>query len=189
MSTKIYKLSPLKQLIDLNGDLVNFNIDFRVISKNREPFYMAIVDQKILDETKDLSYKLIENGETSGTISNDNGILQNYFMVLKADVPCECSVDIIPREIQKGIDIPIQTKESGNTNLYLIIGIIGIIVIGYLVYKYSRKDENGDREVSHRVGSDGVGSHRSVSNGFGSHKNLFENKKSNVLDRLKNIKI
>lgn len=97
---KTYKLSKIKQLIDLNGDSTNFDIQFRVASRNGEPFDILVVDQTTLDNSPELQYKKA-NGQMSGNMVQDKNVYQNYFIVLKADDPCECDVEIIKKELPK----------------------------------------------------------------------------------------
>jgi hypothetical protein len=96
---KNYSVSKVKQLIDLNGDSVNFEIGFTVASKNGEPFDIIVVDQENLDNTPDLKYKHVSNGSISGRFRYDKNVYQNHFLILKAENPCECQVDIQKTEL------------------------------------------------------------------------------------------
>jgi hypothetical protein len=91
---KTYSVSKVKQLIDLNGDSVNFEIKFKVSSHNQEPFDILVVDQTTLDNTSELKYKNITNGSVGGQLRNDKNNYQNHFLIIKADSPCECDVEI-----------------------------------------------------------------------------------------------
>ncbi|MBT7706846.1 hypothetical protein HN747_05375 [archaeon] len=101
MSTSVqtYTLGTVKQLIDLNGDTVNFDITFKATAKNGEQFDAIVVDQDTLDTTPDIEYKKAD-GSISGNIVSDKNVYQNYFLVVRADPPCECVVEISKREIQ-----------------------------------------------------------------------------------------
>ena len=68
---KTYSVSNVKQLIDLNGSSTNFDISFKVTSRNKEPFHMLVVDQTTLDNNPNLQYKHVEGGEISGNLKND----------------------------------------------------------------------------------------------------------------------
>lgn len=98
--TTVHQLSKTKKLIDLNGPLANFEATFKVQTKNGEPFDLLVVDQTTLDNNPDLPYQKAQ-GEISGTVTENKGVFQNYFLVLKADPPCECQVEIILREIPR----------------------------------------------------------------------------------------
>jgi hypothetical protein len=91
---KTYNITNVKKLIDLNEDTTNFDITFRVSSKNKESFDLLVVDQTTLDNVPNLEYKKVSDGEITGTVRNDSNEYQNYFLILKADKPCECEVQI-----------------------------------------------------------------------------------------------
>ena len=96
-SKKTYTLGPMKQLIDLNGDITNFDLTFTVTSQDGSPFELLVVDQTTLDSNPSLEYKNAE-GTMSGNIVSDKGVYQNYFLILKSDTENKCDVTI---EIEK----------------------------------------------------------------------------------------
>lgn len=100
---KTYSVSKVKQLIDLNGDSVNFEISFKVSSHNKEPFDILVVDQATLDSDPNLQYKSVTNGVISGKVRKDKNIYQNHFIILKANNPCECDVEIQMTELPEFI--------------------------------------------------------------------------------------
>lgn len=95
-----YKLGKIKQLVDLNRDVTNFDLNFTVVSKDGSEFYSVVVDQTMLDNEPNPEYKKVK-GRISGNIVADKGVYQNYFLILKADKPCECDVTIDMKEIPK----------------------------------------------------------------------------------------
>jgi len=164
---KTYNLSTIKTLIDLNGDSINFEATFKIVSKNKQPFYILVIDQTGLDNNPNPEYQVADKGEISGTIKQDKNVYQNFFILLKADKPCECDVLIEKRELPKnnnlalpqavlppgglppgglphGGQAPSQnntTEEKSSFSLFKILFIIGaILVIAYLFYLYSKKD-------------------------------------------------
>ena len=94
MSSAKYTLSPIKQLVDLNGDLVNFNLTFTVKSENKEPFYLVAVDQTLLDSEEPLDYKLVDTGIISGNIISDNNVPNNFYLVLKSKDKQKVNVEV-----------------------------------------------------------------------------------------------
>lgn len=152
---KTYNLSTIKTLIDLNGDSINFEATFRIISKDKQPFHILVIDQTSLDNNPNPEYQLADKGEISGTIKQDKNVYQNFFILLKADKPCECEVLIDKRELPKNNNlilpqVPLAkpqvtqsttTQENSSFSLFKILFIIGaILVIAYLFYLYSKKD-------------------------------------------------
>ena len=141
-----YEIGQIMKLIDLNGDVTNFEIDFQVSSADNAEFYMAIVDQNTLDEGN-LEYKNIK-GAINGNIRNDKNQYNSYMMVLKADKPCNISVntdfkplpDNIPQqEPQQESPKPPEpppVKKSGISWKYILIGIIAVAGLCLLYYFY-----------------------------------------------------
>jgi hypothetical protein len=102
--TKTYQIDKHKQLIPLNGSTVHFSCFFEVKSKDKKPFNITIVEQ---GEIKPKQYKLVDDGYINGQIESD-GQLKSYFLVLKAQQPCECEVRIVlkPKEAQQASNTP-----------------------------------------------------------------------------------
>ena len=156
MTTKVYKIGKIRQLVDLNGDITNFKCDFEIQSLSKEPIIHAVVvNQTILDSGNPLKYKDVKNGYLSGTISNSNNVYQNYFLVLKSDSICDVQIKTDTKEIEQKIDQveKFETVKSqkhmhtpGKINWLKIALIIIVIVIGCLIlwyfYKKSRMTKN-----------------------------------------------
>jgi len=96
---KNIKLTPIKQLIDLNGDKVNFDLNFNVTSANKVPFDALVVTQKMLDSEAPLEYKKVLEGTINGNIVSDKGVYDNYLLLLKSDTPVDCQVTIDIKDI------------------------------------------------------------------------------------------
>lgn len=90
-----------KQLIDLNKDLVNFNLNFKIVSTSGAPFQAVVATQKQLDNNMNLQYKNSNpDGTLSGNIVADKNVPNNYILVLKSENQCEVSVTIDCKPIQ-----------------------------------------------------------------------------------------
>jgi hypothetical protein len=152
---KTYTLGKIKKLVDLNGDTVNFDINFRVKSKNNQPFEMLVVDQTTLDSNPNIEYKKVVNGEISGNLVHDKNIYQNYFLILKSENPCECEVEIQKKELPKTPPPPVPTVMENYQNndnskkswfkmktILLIVLVIGILGYGYYWYSNRNKSES-----------------------------------------------
>ncbi|CCV01698.1 hypothetical protein IIV22_021L [Invertebrate iridescent virus 22] len=158
--TKTYQIDKHKQLIPLNGNTVNFSCFFEVKSKDKKPFNITIVEQ---GEIKPKQYKLVDDGYINGQIESD-GQLKSYFLVLKAQQPCECNVRVVlkPKEAESSPPQPqqqspplaqqppqqplaqdpnlmvVQTTPESYFQMKYIIGISAVLILLYLVYKYRR---------------------------------------------------
>lgn len=147
---KTYNVNKTKQLIDLNGDTTNFNIRFSVMSRNGAPFDIVVADQTTLDNSINLDYKKAGNGQMSGELKQDKNVYQNYFLVLKADQPCQCDVEIIKEEIPANIP-PLEPKvqkpmgqspsQGINWKFWLIIGIVVIGGCAFYFFQYKKKGQ------------------------------------------------
>jgi hypothetical protein len=153
---KTYSVGKVKQLIDLNGDSVNFNTTFKVTSHNNQPFDLVVVDQTHLDNTQNLEYKNVDNGHISGSVKQDKNVYQNYFLVLKADNPCECDVEInkedlvpTPQQVEKPVQLQ-QTppkKDDGYNwvKIFLVLG--GLVCVGLIIYWLYRKKNSSNLDL------------------------------------------
>lgn len=151
---KTYVVSQVKQLIDLNGSSTNFDISFKVTSRNREPFQVLVVDQTTLDNSPQLEYKDVTTGEISGNLRNDKNVYQNYFLVLRSNVQCECDVEINKEELPKTqiqpppvIAPPPKPNSFSWIKTILILAVIGAIAFGLYWYTYKRKQTAEDKNV------------------------------------------
>jgi hypothetical protein len=142
---KAYNIGKLKQLIDLNGESINFEIQFRVTSQNKEPFDLLVVSQTELDNNPNIPYKRVENGEITGQVMQNKNVYQNYFLILRADNPCVCNVEINKKELPKTQIVPEMKvvppppkTEGMNWTKILFFGAV-IIVGGICLYWFSRK--------------------------------------------------
>lgn len=107
------KLNSIKQLLDLNGEKVNFDLTFEVVSKDKVPFETLVVTQKMLDSDEPLEYKKITEGIIQGNIVSDKGLYDNYFLVLKSKDNAECQVKISIKEIPINKEF-LQQQEMNN---------------------------------------------------------------------------
>jgi len=98
-NVKNIKLTPIKQLIDLNGDKVNFDLTFNATSANKVPFDALVVTQKMLDSETPLEYKKVTEGTINGNIVSDKGVYDNYLLLLKSDTPVDCQITIDIKDI------------------------------------------------------------------------------------------
>jgi hypothetical protein len=102
-TVKNIKLSPIKQLFDLNGELINFDLYFEISTKNI-PFDVLVVTQKILDTGENLQYRNVTNGFITGNIVSDKNIYDSYFLLIKSNQECDCEIKITIKEIPPNQD-------------------------------------------------------------------------------------
>ena len=157
--TKTYDVNKVKQLIDLNGDSVNFDMTFKVTCHDDKPFKMLVVDQTTLDNNSDnLQYKEVTNS-LSGNILADKNVYQNYFLILKSDKQCKVDVELHKRdlpitpeivkpshknhEIRKEI---VQSESSFDLKKILLISVIigGLLLLWYFYYKSPKYNNETD---------------------------------------------
>jgi len=132
-STKQY------QLIDLNGDFINFKIDYILESTDAKPFKAGIVSQEQLDENSPIIYKDSENGKILGSIENENNTRGNYYIAIQSENETEINMNIIKNEIPLlKSEVDFKLKENNTSFIYKYGYIIFIIAIciGFAVYYY-----------------------------------------------------
>lgn len=165
-----YSLTSRQQLVDLNGEMTNFNLTFTVTSKNKENFDVLVVDQTTLDNQPKLDFKRA-NGTISGNIIADKNVYQNYFLCLKAgDKPCDVTVTIDLKEIQpqphpqpqpqpsSQASRPSQfTKanvpnKSGGINWKFVLIVIIVVGGGALLwYMYNKKETKNESQLTQQT--------------------------------------
>jgi hypothetical protein len=91
-------LGKTKKLIDLNGDSINFELSFTVTCKDDTLFNVLVIDQLKLDNGQDLVYKECKK-TISGNIVSDKNFYQNYFLILKSEIPCEVEIEIVKKNL------------------------------------------------------------------------------------------
>lgn len=158
MTTKTYNLGKISQLIDLNGNMTNFVSDFEIKSLQKKPIQLAVVTQTQLD-SGNLDFRDLENGFLAGSVSSDDDVYQNYYLVLNAKEETEAEVTVNTREIPKkqeenvtpqhsvpsfeqATEFNKEHPEPEKTNWVKIILIIVVLLIGLslLYYFYTRSN-------------------------------------------------
>ena len=158
-SKEVISIGKTKRLIDLNKSYTNFKLTFNVVSENQDEFFLAVIDQKSLDEVadSDIEYKVV-NGSLSGSVVSDKNIYQNYFLILKSENPMNVTVQVDIEELPK--TIPQRPPMSNNQQkfnkglpglksggwfdslsmkqIFVIVGVIGVLV--FLYFKYGKKE-------------------------------------------------
>ena len=158
-------------LIDLNKDLINFNCEFSITSK--EPFQAVVVTQEQLDNPEfKIEYQTVENGMLNGTFKNENNVYFNYCLLLKSekDITVNINIKITPlplintepenkenkedysllhKEHTKKLNVPFY-KTSTFTWIIIFVGI-GLII--YLLFSESKKNNSTAPVVTSSVTS------------------------------------
>lgn len=115
ITKNVYSISKIKKLIDLNHNMINFQVRF--ILTSNQPFYALIVDQDTLDTTDNLQYKYVED-RLSGEIISDKNMYQNYYIILKSDKPINVNVELHTVHLP---DLIQQTTQMNNNEVQPII--------------------------------------------------------------------
>lgn len=156
-------LTPQKQLIDINESFINFEAVIEVISLNNEPFEGLVVSQKQLDTNSNLEFKSSDKGQFAVEIFENNGVFDNWYLVLRSKTNAEVQVNISKKELpplpppEPVIDTSIrqqpvnmqqlaspivdQLPETPKKSSWKFWVILAIVVIGGFVlwYMYKRK--------------------------------------------------
>jgi hypothetical protein len=216
-TNKKIKLSPIKQLIDLNGDKVNFDLNFEVKTIDNSPFEALVVTQTILDSEEEIKYKNVSEGIITGNIVADKGVYDNYFILLRSKNEVECEINItikdinvnqnlqnqrkvgipsnsaIPPQIVKKQNIPQQmepqkiSKKNSKINWKLIITIF-VLILGSFLLWYFYKNSNKISFFSKNVNKDTDGNTSAIKDSILS-KSLENNSVSTHINNLLNDNI
>ena len=154
--TKTLSLTKGKQLVDLNGGSINFDITFTAKSLDNSPFHAIVVDQTTLDNNTNLDFQHANEGIISANIVSDKNVYQNYYLCLKADKPCQVEVVIDKKEIKANVPTldssdsltsqslkpPLKPPTKQDKTNWIFIGIVILIILGSLYYYYVYKKNN-----------------------------------------------
>lgn len=136
------RLSNARELISINGDLTNFHSSFNITSANKEPFRALIVSQTILDsldEDGTLEMKNVEKGVFAGSLTENLGNKETWYIALEADKEVSVQVNVHTEEIDQFVA---SDEDEGATKkrgfpIWLILLIVAILIlIGYFVWRH-----------------------------------------------------
>ena len=100
-STNTYSISKIQQIVEINGELVNFEARFQVKAiPASKMFEMCVITQELLDKQKNLEFKQVK-GVGGASVKNDSGVKQDYVLVLRSPEPCSVEVLLEIQEIPK----------------------------------------------------------------------------------------
>lgn len=161
-TSRAYNIDKIKTLIELNGDVINFSLSFKVKSSDGSPFSMAVVDQQTLDAGNPIQYQEISNGEISGDMSWTRNIYSPYFMVLKAGKKIEVTVDLLmtPLAITEPVkeeSEPQQQQQPQENSKYMYMAVFGGVIVLVALYYLSNKGGGGGESTSTRISLGGGG--------------------------------
>lgn len=175
--TKTITANSRQQLIDLNGDSVNFEVTFSAKSKDGSPFKILVVDQNMLDNEKgELKYRIADKGTMEGNIKADKNNYQSYFLCIQSEKPTQIDIEIdktelpetFPNPEQKQLPnnqintqvnnqvnnqapeqktFPTEKEESFFSKWKIPIIIVVLAVGGYFVYKMMNKKDEENTTV------------------------------------------
>lgn len=155
----LYNLSKSKQLIDLNQNLTNFSSTFTITPEdNTVEYEAAVANQTELDSGNEIAYRKVR-GPLSGSVENDNGVYQNYFLIVRSETGMKnVDVSISLTEIEKPVPTiptrepqilpPIPTTDDKNwSNIRYMAMFLVILGGGFLLY-YFYKTSNKNKPTS-----------------------------------------
>jgi len=155
MPVQTYKISEIPQLIELNGDILNFELSTRVKSRENLPFYAAITTQTNIDNGIEFDYKYAEGGEFIATFSSETGNNHVYYLVLKTDAPSIVDVEntiknLYVQNTQQATAPSDTQKDSEITDKKKFILFILLVLVGAGLYYYFMvyKKEEGKSDTA-----------------------------------------
>ena len=140
------------QLLDLNNDLINFDLNFKVTTNENDEFEALVMTKTDLDKYQDLNDIEMKTapGVIKGNIRANDNVYQNYFLILrKLNGETKAKVDIDLETIEyieksesssSSQDNIITNKENKlltfyNNNFYHILFALVLGIVGFYLYK------------------------------------------------------
>lgn len=139
------ELSPRHQLVDLNKKLVNFKLDFNVVSLNDKDFEAVVMNQTDINKYDNLDTIEMKTApkKISGNIIADNNVYENYFLILRSKEPQNVEIrtnveEISPRveenlELEKEVSIEKTSNPFYKTRGCWALIAIALILLGFYV--------------------------------------------------------
>ena len=155
MTTKTFdiEINSKHQLLDLNNDLVNFDLNFKVTSENETEFQGLVLSKDELDKYPDLNDIEMKSapGYLKGNINANDNQYQNYFLILKKqDGSVKANVELKIEEL-KSIEVENNTEVPKHENkllsfyheyfYHIVFGLIMTLVV-YYAYSFTSKKKN-----------------------------------------------
>lgn len=152
MTTKTFdiEINSKHQLLDLNNDLVNFDLNFKVTSENNTEFQGLVLSKDELDKYPDLNDIEMKSapGYLKGNINANDNEYQNYFLILKKqDGSVKANVELEIEEL-KSIEVENTTEVPKHENkllsfyheyfYHIVFGLIMALVV-YYAYSFTNK--------------------------------------------------
>lgn len=139
-----YEIGPIMKLIDLNNDVTNFELSFKVSTQSEQEFEMVVVNQALLDEGE-IKYQKVK-GELGGDIVRRDNVYQNFMIVLRSETPMKVRVQTqfkqlplpIPDDNTQHDPQPVVQPEEISTGfpVWRTVLIVLIILIGCILVYY-----------------------------------------------------
>jgi hypothetical protein len=144
--TTTLELSPRHQLVDLNKKLVNFKLDFNVVSLNDKEFEAVVMNQTDINKYDNLDTIEMKTApkKISGNIIADNNTYENYFLILRSNDPQNVEIKTIVEEIPPRQEEPFVEEENStvakSSPFYKTRGCWALIAIAVILLGFYLKD-------------------------------------------------
>lgn len=144
--TTTLELSPRHQLVDLNKKLVNFKLDFNVVSLNDKEFEAVVMNQSDINKYDNLDTIEMKTApkKISGNIIADNNTYENYFLILRSNNPQNVEIKTIVEEIpprqEESFVQEENTTVTKSSPFYKTRGCWALIAIAIILLGFYLKD-------------------------------------------------
>lgn len=132
-NTNTYSVGNIRQLVELSGgNDVNFKLKFKVQSNEGSPFQVLVISEEDLNNGKETEFKNVDDGYIEAEIVNNNNQNVVYYLILRAEEPCECQVTIDKQQlplIQNKQPVKKPEDDEG-MNWWLIGGLVILVAVG-----------------------------------------------------------
>lgn len=144
--TTTLELSPRHQLLDLNKKLINFKLDFNVVSLNDKEFEAVVMNQTDINKYDNLDTIEMKTApkKISGNIIADNNTYENYFLILRSNDPQNVEIKTIVEEIPPRQEEHFEEEKSTtvvkSSPFYKTRGCWALIAIAVILLGFYLKD-------------------------------------------------
>lgn len=156
--TTTLEISTRHQLVDLNKKLVNFKLDFNVVSLDDKEFEAVVMNQTDINKYDNLDNIEMKTApkKISGNIVADNNVYENYFLILRSLESQKVEIKTTVEEIQPKIEENLELEEKVEPEqkvitkpFYKTRGCWALIAIALILLGFYLKDHlfnKGDKK-------------------------------------------
>jgi ATP-dependent Zn protease len=143
----IYDVSNLRQLIDINNDIVNFTASIKIEMENDGECQIAIITENNLSRSDGIDYKTVVGGIEMVVSNEKKNTFETTYLMIKSENPTRCNIEMNVKD--DGVIQEVRSndtrervgktehKKGSNKQKFISVAVIIliIIIVSFFLYK------------------------------------------------------